>query len=665
MLGFFAGFPYPPEHLLAQNVHILMDRTSGKTFNSAFVELALTTHQAGMVAQARNQRVLKGRQVSVELSSQDELLRSVFPKWTGDFANGEPFVPGERVFNQGAAEEVDNDGQPLAPWRLDSTKQTQPTPPFVTRDEINALLVICRNYKLHFSRKCAERPFENILSILAKYPWHQSHRVLPLHRDHIFELLKLSIESLRMHLSKEYNTIHPTLLTRMVRCAVLTPAFTERQKNMVLVVAGVTCPEDIVGWMAPPAPAEAASSPQNSSNDEMDVDSEDAGSEHEDPFDPSVTPKVKEYSEVKSIEEAIEGLVISDPSAGSITVGDPIVETSNGMTSQLSTSSTIELMEEKSSEAVTTWAAVVAPSTKAAGHVETGSDESTPTATPAPPSSTSLKFGCRSLTLAPSYAAAVVQTVSGDVTPKALAQTFQHPYVNLALSSNESGSPSSPTSIGSLLAHPDSNAWKSMDSHKRHNSSRSLSISGMSFFASSNTQLMPVGTIPYTFPSLTSSSIAESPVSSFRGAFLKNGETNGGEGVPSAALTTSARHHRGGSLPKLAIPRGTGDTMCSSSTASSVSSLVGTPFSISPVSTAPAAPGEKPTSELILNAIKTITQSTPRLTKSGSANQIPMSASASGNLLSGTASTTGQTSGSIGGLGLGHKQQRREGGETL
>lgn len=101
-----------------------------------------------MVAQARNQRVLKGRQVSVELSSQDELLRSVFPKWAGDFVNGEPLIPGERVSIQGVDEEGDKDGQNVAPWLMDPAKQAHPTPPFVTRDEINALLVICRNYKV-------------------------------------------------------------------------------------------------------------------------------------------------------------------------------------------------------------------------------------------------------------------------------------------------------------------------------------------------------------------------------------------------------------------------------------------------------------------------------------------------------------------------------------
>ncbi|KAF9108281.1 hypothetical protein BGX29_002011 [Mortierella sp. GBA35] len=634
MLGFFAGFPYPPEHLLAQNVHILMDRASGKTFNSAFVELALTARQAGMVAQARNQRVLKGRQVSVELSSQDELLRTVFPKWTGNFVNGEPSISGEKDTIESASGDGDRDGQHIGAWNLDSTRhQAQSTPPFVTRDEINALLVICRNYKLHFSRKCAERPFENILSILAKYPWHQSHRVLPLHRDHIFELLKLSIESLRMHLSKEHNTIHPTLLMRMVRCAVLTPAFTERQKNMVLVVAGVACPEDIVGWMAPPAPVEVAQNTLDASA-ERNVVTEATEQEPLIPSDSS-TPlnKVEESSEVKAIEESIEGLSISEKP--------------------------VEPKDENPSPTIT-WAAVATPSAKSSGNIETPSNESTPTATPAAPSTNaSLKSGGRSLALAPSYAAAVVQSVGGDVTPKASAHVFHHPGGNLALGSNESGSPSSPTSLGSLLAHPSSNAWKSLGSHYRHNSGRSLSISGISSFASPNTQLMPAGTIPYAFPSLTPASVAESPVSSFRSAFLKNSEQckssdDFGFGSQHAALTTSARHYRSGSLPKLAISQTAGQTTCSSAATSSVSSLVTTPFNISPVSTSPLTSGEKSTSESILNAIKTITQSTPRLTKSGSVNQ-----------MNGINSTVGQTSGSISGLGLGHKQQRREGGETL
>ncbi|KAI9285956.1 hypothetical protein BC943DRAFT_322172 [Umbelopsis sp. AD052] len=64
---------------------------------------------------------------------------------------------------------------------------------FITRQEINSLLTICRNYKIHFSRKCPERPFENIMSIVCKYPWYQPELVTALQRDHIYECLKLAI----------------------------------------------------------------------------------------------------------------------------------------------------------------------------------------------------------------------------------------------------------------------------------------------------------------------------------------------------------------------------------------------------------------------------------------------------------------------------------------
>ncbi|KAF9336807.1 hypothetical protein BG006_007318 [Podila minutissima] len=331
MATFFAGIPIPPEHLLLQNVHILMDRATGKTFNSAFVELALTPVDAGMIAQAKNLKVLKGRVVTVELSNQDELLRSVFPKWVGLFENGEPMNPGELPPSYQGQE---SDGA--------ATMSTSvATPPFVTRDEINALLVVCRNYKLHFSRKCAERPFENILSILAKYPWHQPHRVLPLHRDHIFELLKLSIESLRMHLNKEYNTIHSTLLIRMVRCAIFTPAFTERQKAMVLHVAGCACPEDIVGWMAPPVVTIESDSSLSS---ETTIDgSEDGTVASTTDVSSKDSHRVEDSDSTLEMEKQVESLDITDET----------------MRSGQETSSPVHL-----THTLVSWASVAAPTSK-------------------------------------------------------------------------------------------------------------------------------------------------------------------------------------------------------------------------------------------------------------------------------------------------------------
>jgi RNA recognition motif-containing protein len=101
----------------------MIDRSSGKTLSNAFVELKdqEEAHHAIVIC---NRKPLKGRLVHVSLSSQDELLNAIFPSWSGDFLNG-------------MAVPADND---VAPTKLGHT--------FITRQEINSLLTICRNYKV-------------------------------------------------------------------------------------------------------------------------------------------------------------------------------------------------------------------------------------------------------------------------------------------------------------------------------------------------------------------------------------------------------------------------------------------------------------------------------------------------------------------------------------
>lgn len=43
----------------------------------------------------------------------------------------------------------------------------------ITQQEVNRLLVICIDYKANFSRRCAERPFEHVISMLRLAPWHR------------------------------------------------------------------------------------------------------------------------------------------------------------------------------------------------------------------------------------------------------------------------------------------------------------------------------------------------------------------------------------------------------------------------------------------------------------------------------------------------------------
>ncbi|KAL0093760.1 hypothetical protein F4703DRAFT_1939642 [Phycomyces blakesleeanus] len=233
---FFCHCRMPSPSVYAQSIHIMMDRTTGKTLSDAYVEF-VSTADLRRAIDTRNQKPLKGRVVTATECTQDELLSIVFSKWRGKFCGISAIPPASDVVKS-MSTAAGGGGMTC--------------PPFITREEINSLLVVCKNYKLHFSRKCAERPFENIISVIAKYPWHQSYLISTMHRDHIFEMLKLSIESLRAHLSKDYVHIDPTLLERLTRAGLMCPAFTERQKLTLLQNARMECPVDLYHVIWPP-----------------------------------------------------------------------------------------------------------------------------------------------------------------------------------------------------------------------------------------------------------------------------------------------------------------------------------------------------------------------------------------------------------------------------
>lgn len=62
---------------------------------------------------------------------------------------------------------------------------------FLIREEINSILLICKSFKIHFSRKCPNRVFDSIVSILCKIPWQVSGSVSTPQRDHLFEMIKV------------------------------------------------------------------------------------------------------------------------------------------------------------------------------------------------------------------------------------------------------------------------------------------------------------------------------------------------------------------------------------------------------------------------------------------------------------------------------------------
>ncbi|KAI9357468.1 hypothetical protein BD770DRAFT_410786 [Pilaira anomala] len=201
---FFKDFELPSETIQAQSIHIMMDRMTGKTLSDCYIEFP-SQSEAIRATEYGNQRTLKNRVLSATLCNHQQFLDITFPRWKKSMHQSNyPTDPAD------------------LPW-------------FITRDEINSLLTICKNYKLHFSRKCAERPFENIITIITKYPWD---RVSTEQRDSIYNMLRLSIDALKLHLSKQVAHIDPSLLKRMVRCGMMCPRFNELQKQTLLETAG-------------------------------------------------------------------------------------------------------------------------------------------------------------------------------------------------------------------------------------------------------------------------------------------------------------------------------------------------------------------------------------------------------------------------------------------
>lgn len=115
----------------------MMDRTTGKTLSDAYVEFS-TIADMRRAIDTRNQKPLKGRIVSVTECSQEELLAVVFPKWRGKFQGTNAIPPATEV---------------LRTMSTAAGGGSSGFPPFITREEINSLLVVCKNYKVKKGKK--------------------------------------------------------------------------------------------------------------------------------------------------------------------------------------------------------------------------------------------------------------------------------------------------------------------------------------------------------------------------------------------------------------------------------------------------------------------------------------------------------------------------------
>jgi hypothetical protein len=134
-----------------EHVHIPIDRTTGKTRADMYVEL-LTQIDVHRCISRHQGRVVRGRAIILSEANHLELHNAHFC----------------------------SDGKEI-----------------LGIDEVESILAICRNYKGHYSRKCAERPFEHVASLLRLAPWE---RLSQLECDRLYYLSCEAIEALLEHI---------------------------------------------------------------------------------------------------------------------------------------------------------------------------------------------------------------------------------------------------------------------------------------------------------------------------------------------------------------------------------------------------------------------------------------------------------------------------------
>ncbi|KAJ5484761.1 hypothetical protein N7539_004749 [Penicillium diatomitis] len=236
---------------LADNwpIHILMERSTGKTMDFCYVEFK--TQKSAEEAVQRILGMCEGNQsprignrpVEVTMSSAGELMAAIFPlaksiKWEG--------------------------GRPVqAPKRQDEQWSTGFNG-FLTDEELFCTGRHAREpSRSIFSSKVPQRTYESIISTIWKFPWYESGLYTVHVRNKLFVTLKGMIVSLITQMQrKRVVGLDEVLLAELLRAGMQCPAFTPRMKYILAEVsenqeavrrmhsqAAAYFPFDTLGWL--------------------------------------------------------------------------------------------------------------------------------------------------------------------------------------------------------------------------------------------------------------------------------------------------------------------------------------------------------------------------------------------------------------------------------
>ncbi|TVY38119.1 hypothetical protein LSUB1_G003789 [Lachnellula subtilissima] len=207
-------------------VHIVMERVTSKTLD-CYVEFTNFDEAVSAVNRFETNRTggrggrLGQRHVEVELSSQDLLMKELFPKaknvmWSGGRPNIIPKDPND-IYSSGFQG-------------------------FVSKEEVVMMVKhVEAPQRSPFSKDCPQRPFECLISTLLKYPWYMVDYITIEDRNLLFdatiELLKLLLE--RVNNERDDVNLTPMLLKRVWRAALRCSGFTPAQKDDVICICNI------------------------------------------------------------------------------------------------------------------------------------------------------------------------------------------------------------------------------------------------------------------------------------------------------------------------------------------------------------------------------------------------------------------------------------------
>ncbi|KAG6295498.1 hypothetical protein E4U45_006046 [Claviceps purpurea] len=206
-------------------VHIIMERVTSKTMD-AYVEFT-TLDDANKAVEKHHQNSLNGRvsrlgdrPVDVELSSQESLMRDLFPLARGIVWNG--VTPNFKPFNHDE------------PW--ENFKG------FVSEEEMVMLVKHVEvPHRSPFSKDCPQRPYECLISTLKKFPWYATDRITISQRHAAFAATCGLLRLLERSIEKQDDPVNlnAQLLRRLATAGMKCPGFTPLMKDDIAYLAGL------------------------------------------------------------------------------------------------------------------------------------------------------------------------------------------------------------------------------------------------------------------------------------------------------------------------------------------------------------------------------------------------------------------------------------------